>query len=363
MASSKPAARTTDMHTCPETASQVPHVGGPIASGSPNVFINGRSAARVGDIATCNGPLDKISEGSASVFINGKPAARMGDRTEHGGVVIIGSSNVFIGGPRQSTICTSLRNEEATFAGFMTDAQASSAAYDPPEKRQPPDGYRNATEDDLRKLRLSQAMLEHPIDRRTGKSTEFRAAVFINEKTGAPLVAYKGTSGKQDWGANLNQGIGRETFYYDQAQFIARRVQQSPVGTGAQLTGHSLGGGMASAASRASGLPATTINPAGLNARTVPHPVSSEVDMIYVRGEVLHASQRIPGMPHALATRTWALDPADHYTLKDRLLNVSSLGLHNAVRSVKLHFMGSVMDALKLRQAAIEGSLAANDCP
>ena len=109
MVSSKPAARVTDMHTCSETTSQVPHVGGPIVSGSPNVFINGRSAARVGDIATCNGPLDKISEGSASVFINGKPAARMGDRTEHGGVVIIGSSNVFIGGPLQSTICTPFR--------------------------------------------------------------------------------------------------------------------------------------------------------------------------------------------------------------------------------------------------------------
>ncbi|MFT8947963.1 MAG: PAAR domain-containing protein [Acetobacter aceti] len=95
--SGKPAARLTDMHTCPKTTAQMPHVGGPVVTGSPNVFINGRPAARVGDRATCQGPPDKISEGSATVFINGKPASRMGDRTEHGGVIIGGSGNVFIG--------------------------------------------------------------------------------------------------------------------------------------------------------------------------------------------------------------------------------------------------------------------------
>lgn len=95
--SGKPAARITDMHTCPQTTALVPHVGGPVVTGSPDVFINGRPAARVNDNATCCGPQDKISEGSASVFINNKPAARMGDRTAHGGIIVSGSGNVFIG--------------------------------------------------------------------------------------------------------------------------------------------------------------------------------------------------------------------------------------------------------------------------
>ncbi len=91
-----PAARITDMHTCPE-ATPEPHVGGPVISGSPNVFINGLPAARMGDPLTCVGPPDVIAKGSTGVFINGLPAARMGDLTAHGGVIIGGSPNVIIG--------------------------------------------------------------------------------------------------------------------------------------------------------------------------------------------------------------------------------------------------------------------------
>jgi hypothetical protein len=61
---------------------------------------------------------------------------------------------------------------------------------------------------------------------------------------------------------------------------------------------------MASAASRASGLPATTFNAAGLNARTVPHPVASNIDAIYVKGEPLHGLNKLPVSPDAAATRS-----------------------------------------------------------
>lgn len=39
MAGEKPAARMTDLHTCPESDGPVPHVGGPIVKGSPTVLI------------------------------------------------------------------------------------------------------------------------------------------------------------------------------------------------------------------------------------------------------------------------------------------------------------------------------------
>ena len=95
---SKPAARMGDMHTCPKVEpGPVPHVGGPIAQGSPDVMIGGAPAARVGDMAVCVGPPDKVASGSSTVFINGQPAARMGDSTEHGGVIIIGCPTVLIG--------------------------------------------------------------------------------------------------------------------------------------------------------------------------------------------------------------------------------------------------------------------------
>jgi len=97
-----PAARITDMHTCPMQTPgtpPIPHVGGPILGpGVPNVLIGNLPAAVVGDMATCVGPPDSIVKGSATVMIGGKPAARMGDTTAHGGSIVLGCVNVLIGG-------------------------------------------------------------------------------------------------------------------------------------------------------------------------------------------------------------------------------------------------------------------------
>lgn len=97
MAGEKPAARITDMHACPESNGPVPHVGGPIISGSPDVLIGGLPAARVTDKLTCVGPPDTIVMGSPMVLINGLMAARMGDQTAHGGVIVGGCGTVLIG--------------------------------------------------------------------------------------------------------------------------------------------------------------------------------------------------------------------------------------------------------------------------
>lgn len=99
----QPAARLTDMHTCPmqtpAVPSPIPHVGGPITGpGVPTVLIGGMPASVMGDMATCVGPPDTIAKGSATVMIGGKPAARQGDSTVHGGVIAIGLPTVMIGG-------------------------------------------------------------------------------------------------------------------------------------------------------------------------------------------------------------------------------------------------------------------------
>ncbi|ADW67342.1 PAAR domain-containing protein [Granulicella tundricola] len=93
-----PAARVTDMHTCPMVTGIVPHVGGPILPpAAPTVLIGFLPAARVTDMLVCVGPPDIIVKGSAGVFINFLPAARMGDMTAHGGVIILGEPTVMIG--------------------------------------------------------------------------------------------------------------------------------------------------------------------------------------------------------------------------------------------------------------------------
>ena len=71
---------------CPETT---------IASGSNDVMVDGKAAARAGDSAGCGGA---VVEGSPDVFINGKPAAIQGGAAGCGGGIVTGSSGVFING-------------------------------------------------------------------------------------------------------------------------------------------------------------------------------------------------------------------------------------------------------------------------
>ncbi len=94
-----PAARLTDMHTCPMTTGPVPHVGGPIvAPGAPTVLTCFLPQARVTDMCVCVGPPDTIVKGSATVLVCSMPAARIGDQTAHGGVIVVGAPTVLIGG-------------------------------------------------------------------------------------------------------------------------------------------------------------------------------------------------------------------------------------------------------------------------
>ena len=92
------AAREGDMHLCPMLTVLVPHIGGPILPPCcTTVLIEGKPAARIGDLATCVGPTDIIITGETTVLIGGKPAARIGDTTMHGGVIVTGASAVVIG--------------------------------------------------------------------------------------------------------------------------------------------------------------------------------------------------------------------------------------------------------------------------
>lgn len=94
-----PAARISDMHTCPmANPGPVPHVGGPITKGETSVLIGYLPAARATDMCVCTGPPDVIAKGSGTVLIGYMPAARMGDTTVHGGTIVKGDPTVMIGG-------------------------------------------------------------------------------------------------------------------------------------------------------------------------------------------------------------------------------------------------------------------------
>ena len=95
-----PAARMGDMHVCPMITPGVPpipHVGGPIVKGQPNVLTGKMPQARISDMCVCVGPPDIIVMGAMNVLVGGMPAARLGDSTAHGGTIVVGMPTVLIG--------------------------------------------------------------------------------------------------------------------------------------------------------------------------------------------------------------------------------------------------------------------------
>jgi uncharacterized Zn-binding protein involved in type VI secretion len=66
----------------------------PYNVGSQNVFVEGLSVLRVGDLLTCNG---NALVGSPNVFVNGIPVHRRGDPTTCG-IAITSSNRVFANG-------------------------------------------------------------------------------------------------------------------------------------------------------------------------------------------------------------------------------------------------------------------------
>ncbi|HKU37727.1 MAG TPA: PAAR domain-containing protein [Polyangiales bacterium] len=139
-----------------------------------------------------------------------------------------------------------------------------------PEKG-PPVGWKNISKDpeELAKLGLDPENLSAP-------GSDYRAQVYrpdpavFGEDQKTTLV-FKGTtpSSGEDWQNNLAQGQDKDSLYYEKAVTAGKMLDNS--GADVDIAGHSLGGGMAEGASRASGRPAVTFNAAGLHPNTVEH--------------------------------------------------------------------------------------------
>lgn len=125
----------------------------------------------------------------------------------------------------------------------------------------------------------------------------FRAVVLqpVDANDKRVIVSYAG-SGKQlgDWINNASQAGGNTPKQYREALALARKYQEK-YGSNVILTGHSLGGGLASYASLKTGLRATAINSAPLspnnlggNALFQPSVKNNaRITQYYVPGEVL----------------------------------------------------------------------------
>ncbi|OOF08741.1 phospholipase [Salinivibrio sp. MA427] len=467
----------------------------PIISGSPDVSINGKPAARKGDpvlLHACPCPKmphgihgRSISAGSSNVSINGKPASRVGDAIGCGGQVAAGSGDVFIGEtPYQSPSHDCGEGAAKSNAPFLrilplvnpVEALWSKPIYSPgyfksvaeqqlkgsitqalPEELPPlgqdlsslvksggspeqmlyvlekgttkakrrkareaitkrasekePDvaerftqdmdaaekamlsehiytldkeklkeprqqvaedfkhdsGWTLASDDDLNDLGLSRKDLRV-------KGSNFRAQVYMPDhkvfgSEAKPVLVFRGTEAVGDWTkGNIPQGLMGRSKYYKQAVEISRNIKKA--GSPIEISGHSLGGGLASAASKAGNYPATTFNSAGLHKKTVerygvPKAQQGSDDNITryrIEGEVLtHAQEKMPvlrRLPSAVGNTTQTFSKPKSLTAQTEGVG-AAIGTNVAIADdtdvtlkerVNLHGMDMMREAIEDRK-------------
>ncbi|QTD45701.1 Mbeg1-like protein [Ottowia testudinis] len=157
--------------------------------------------------------------------------------------------------------------------------------------------------------------------------TGFDAAIYQNGQ-GQYVLAFRGTDSWSlgpggDATTNGGQGLGLSTDQYRQAVEFATRAD-GVFGTGnIAITGHSLGGGLASAAMLATGAPGATFNAAGLSDNTLralgfasPNAVradlasNGQIRRYNVAGELLTGIQQGTPLPDAVGHELRVAPPA-----------------------------------------------------
>jgi hypothetical protein len=98
----------------------------------------------------------------------------------------------------------------------------------------------------------------------------FKATLFENERNNTYTLAFTGTDQKVEYvNTNLPQGAGEPTAQYTEAINLAISLKHEYGDRLTDITGHSLGGGLAAAAGMATGTRTTTFDAAGVNPKTM----------------------------------------------------------------------------------------------
>ena len=215
------------------------------------------------------------------------------------------------------------------------------------------------------------------IDPRTLNGPGGFDANIYRDDHGHYVLAFAGTDPKSaaDWEANAQQGVGRLSSQHLHAIALAQQLASRVGSENMVLTGHSLGGGLASTASVATDVPAVTFNAAGVHPNTVAAALdlshgegglaSGQIRNYHVRGEILTTLQNPLGsfidhvppvgdsvLPNALGTQI-ALNPAKGPDLHPTPWGLVSpvIGVADTVKdlggyAVGLHQTPSVIEAM-----------------
>ncbi len=155
-------------------------------------------------------------------------------------------------------------------AGPISKADASALALASYGDKDAPEGWSKLGEKGLKKFGLKESDLN--------TDSGLNAVIYYNSEQNIYAVAYAGTVLSQ-WGdikTNFLQNFGIESEQYTDAMKLASIVTDKVGESELAFVGHSLGGGLASAASEVTGKFAYTFNAAGLNPDTVGGNISAQ---------------------------------------------------------------------------------------
>lgn len=265
-------------------------------------------------------------------------------------------------------INTSFRDEVEGIGPRSVDRQLASlsqAAYDPNVQTVAGTGWSRVADADLIAVGIDPVRL---VDDRSS----LKAGIYMDGE-GRYALAFAGTEGfnpfnsdaRADWWNNLKQGVGTDAVQYRQAVELGTEAKAA-FGDDLVITGHSLGGGLASTVAVAVDAPAVTFNAAGIHDRTLSRngldPEATRaaagnglVRRYVVEGEVLNYAQdnglTSYVMPTSLGHEIPLADP-DPLNVVQNLLPPVRL-----YHSIGLHLMPSVnaaMDRLPLYEGQID---------
>ena len=179
------------------------------------------------------------------------------------------------------------------------------------------DGYEKLNAEEMGKMNIKDSDLKDP-------STGFKADIY-KDKNGDYVLVYRGTYSDpdhpendlvHDWSKewtddNMKQGLGMGSEQYKKSIELAKKVKKGSERQGKQMTiaGHSLGGGLATAAGAATGSKTYAFCPAGVHPNTykmygVKNPDTSKVHTYYSNQDFLNmASNNLSLMPKAAGER------------------------------------------------------------
>jgi len=132
------------------------------------------------------------------------------------------------------------------------------------EGRKLPEGWGKSTDNSVQSL--LKLYNNHGVE-----DDGFHAEIYQKEGTKEYVLAFRGTDDLRDWvKGNIPQGLGISTTQYSNAINLIQQFKETCKDCSISITGHSLGGGLASAAGVVSELPTYTFNAAGVHENTIP---------------------------------------------------------------------------------------------